>query len=158
MSLLRKEAQVAGLPGSHRKRAAGLGPGLLTPVQCPPHHTHCLPPMAERLLGLASPGLSLSGSSPQTQKAAGGQLPGFLGVGEPISYTMPWVAHLKGSSRVGIPRRQVPSPSRAFEPPVLQSGAASCHCPVVTRPSRGSCCPGSDLTLSVYSSFPRAKR
>lgn len=46
--------------------------------------------------------------------------------------------------------------------PVLPTSSPSIWCSifslrVVTRPSRGSWCPGSDLTLLIYSSFPQGK-
>lgn len=121
---------MAGLPGSHRKRAAGLGPGLLTPVQCPPHHTHFLPPMAERLLGLVSPGLSLSPVSSPDSESSRGPTPRVSGG---------WGTHQLHNALGRASERLFPCRhSQAAGPlpqPVLRTSSPSIWCSILSLPS-----------------------
>lgn len=130
------------------------------PARCP-HRAHCLPPTSETdLAGPASPGLP--GPRPTNNNPLG-TIRGVAENGGQIGYRSPQVVLLK--SGCASERRFLcghfwgPRPVPRSIPPTSSPSAwcnPSCYYTVVTRPSGGSWCPGSELTLTIYSSFPRA--
>lgn len=139
-------------------RAAELGPGLLTQRSVPPTHTAYLPCLRDRpLWPCLSWSLSLAPDPPKVIRSHWGQFVGLLGMGNRCATECLRLCfrktllcgHFWGPGLIPQPGPPTSSPSTWCNP--------SCYYTVVTRPSRGSWCPGSELTLMVYSSFPRAK-
>lgn len=140
---------------SRRAGARAPDPSAVSPTT----HTAYLPCLRD-FCGLASLGLSLLSPPPEPPKlrSSRGPTPGVSGG---------WGTHQQLHNALGCASERLflcrhswaggPLPQ-----PVLPTSSPSIWCSIFSLPSSdpalwGSWCPGSDLTLLIYSSFPRAK-